>query len=394
MDPQKELPPGATAQDVADNVDAKLSEGEYVIPANVVRFLGLDKIEKMVQQAQEKLAELEDQGRIGGEEILSEDDVELPFAEEELVGFAAGGLVDTPDSNVAANTLPQDNGFSGTRTFKNKDGQVMYIPFFNGKPMFTIPPDYSPTATEAVTSKAPDPNETLPTYQNQSRGTPLVSKGEGKDSGPKMAPSPLAGDPEDWSVQDFINYGKQATGPEKKVFQGLVSLMPGGKLAFKARDKYLSKKTGELFDQMLDTNKDLQGKELTPEMRQDLITTKNKLAGDLSQEAGVQIDPAEKIGNMIDRFTSFVTGKPQSPSSTSMAPRSSMNSSASQMLNNYSNVGDTFRPSNNNSSDNQTGGFSSNVPKTEAERKSTNAQPDRYSSGGLYGKGGLVKRRK
>ena len=67
MDPTlAEVPPGALPSEVADNVDIKASEGEYVIPADVVCYLGLDYIEKMVNKAKEGLAEKHAEGRIGG----------------------------------------------------------------------------------------------------------------------------------------------------------------------------------------------------------------------------------------------------------------------------------------------------------------------------------------
>ena len=77
---EDQLPPGGVPSDVADDVDIKASEGEYLIPANVVRFIGLDKLEKMVSDATEKLSEMEGAGRIGGEE--DDIDIEALFDEE------------------------------------------------------------------------------------------------------------------------------------------------------------------------------------------------------------------------------------------------------------------------------------------------------------------------
>ncbi len=36
-----DVPPGALPQEVRDDVDAKLSEGEYVVPADVLRYYGV-----------------------------------------------------------------------------------------------------------------------------------------------------------------------------------------------------------------------------------------------------------------------------------------------------------------------------------------------------------------
>lgn len=82
VDPRtgNEIPPGSLDQEVSDTVDAKLSEGEYVLPADVVRFIGLGQIESLVQQAKRGLAQMESNGRIGGESV---DDDGIPTGEDE-----------------------------------------------------------------------------------------------------------------------------------------------------------------------------------------------------------------------------------------------------------------------------------------------------------------------
>jgi hypothetical protein len=35
------------AEEVRDDIDAKLSEGEFVVPADVVRYIGLEKLMMM-----------------------------------------------------------------------------------------------------------------------------------------------------------------------------------------------------------------------------------------------------------------------------------------------------------------------------------------------------------
>ena len=69
MDPisGNDVPPGALAKEVRDDQPIMASEGEYIIPANVVRYLGLEKIEAMINKAKEGLKEKAAQGRIGGQ---------------------------------------------------------------------------------------------------------------------------------------------------------------------------------------------------------------------------------------------------------------------------------------------------------------------------------------
>jgi len=56
--------PGATESEVADDIPAMISEGELVVPANVVRYHGLSKYENMRKTALKALDELEDNGQI------------------------------------------------------------------------------------------------------------------------------------------------------------------------------------------------------------------------------------------------------------------------------------------------------------------------------------------
>ena len=46
-----EVPPGSTKKEVRDDIPAQLSEGEFVFPADVVRFIGLEKLMRMRQEA-------------------------------------------------------------------------------------------------------------------------------------------------------------------------------------------------------------------------------------------------------------------------------------------------------------------------------------------------------
>lgn len=62
-----EIPLGSSAENVRDDVDAKLSEGEYVMPADVVKFFGVQHFEKLIQKAKAGMEEMQANGRVGGE---------------------------------------------------------------------------------------------------------------------------------------------------------------------------------------------------------------------------------------------------------------------------------------------------------------------------------------
>ena len=77
-------PPGAKPEGVADDIPAMLSEGEYVLPANVVRYLGLERIMDMHQKVLHEIQQMEDLGMIQNVDENGkpeEDDKEMKFIE-------------------------------------------------------------------------------------------------------------------------------------------------------------------------------------------------------------------------------------------------------------------------------------------------------------------------
>ena len=67
------IPLGSTAEEVRDDIDAKLSQGEYVLPADVVKWHGLEKIMMMQEEAKMGLMAMDAMGLIpdieAGEEV-------------------------------------------------------------------------------------------------------------------------------------------------------------------------------------------------------------------------------------------------------------------------------------------------------------------------------------
>jgi len=92
-----DVPPGSTQEEVRDDIPAQLSEGEFVFPADVVRYFGLEKLMEMRQEAKMGLQRMEDMGQMGNsEEAIMPDN--LPFTlddlemEDDAVGMAQGGM--------------------------------------------------------------------------------------------------------------------------------------------------------------------------------------------------------------------------------------------------------------------------------------------------------------
>tara|TARA_R110000751_G_scaffold123759_2_gene224788 strand:- start:695 stop:2440 length:1746 start_codon:yes stop_codon:yes gene_type:complete len=105
-----EVPPGSLPEEVRDDIDARLSEGEYVVPADVVRFFGVKFFEDLRMEAKTGLAGMDAAGRIGGDPIdvpaeggdVSEQD--LAMLEQALAtsGLKEGGLVNKTLNSIAS----------------------------------------------------------------------------------------------------------------------------------------------------------------------------------------------------------------------------------------------------------------------------------------------------
>ena len=97
-----DIPSGSMAEEVRDDIPAQLSDGEYVVPADVVRYYGVKFFEDLRDQAKIGLAEMEANGRIGGEPVpaggpmnteeLSPEEMQ---AIQEVMGMSNGGSVES-----------------------------------------------------------------------------------------------------------------------------------------------------------------------------------------------------------------------------------------------------------------------------------------------------------
>lgn len=237
-----EIPPGAQPQEVRDDIPADLSEGEYVIPADVVRFLGLDKIEKLVSQSKEKLAEMASNGRIGGKPVEEQDD--LPFSDEELMGdeapvqMAVGGLVTRSGDRIRQRVLaPTTGGLQQAST----------------------------TPAQPV----------LPLWMLDRSSTNPAQRESGADRQKEQVPMGIAGNVEGWAARDFTNAVKQRSDiGTRAVETGISKLMPFGKMALGARHNYLDKNVPRAIDEMLTKGVDTNGEPLTDQQIVDLHRAK------------------------------------------------------------------------------------------------------------------------
>lgn len=155
------VPAGSLAEEVADDVPAMLSEGEFVVPADVVRFVGLERLMKMRDKAKEGLERMEEVGQMGNAEEVDnpdqpfdqnddafESEIDSILAEDGAAMqteqmFAAGGYVSGSDVSKATQNPAVD-----VRYYKHSDGRVMYVTFINDKPMTAIPDGFSQVSAE------------------------------------------------------------------------------------------------------------------------------------------------------------------------------------------------------------------------------------------------------
>lgn len=82
------VPVGAMQEEVRDDIPAQLSEGEFVFPADVVRFIGLERLMMMRQAAKQGLMKMEEMGQMSnGDEGTEEEDMsEFESEIDEIMG--------------------------------------------------------------------------------------------------------------------------------------------------------------------------------------------------------------------------------------------------------------------------------------------------------------------
>ena len=113
-----DVPPGATQEEVRDDIPAQLSEGEFVFPADVVRYIGLEKLMRMRQEAKMGLKMMEDMGQMGNaDEATIPDDI--PFSVIDIQIAEGDDDDDEVEKRAEGGVIEAANGFAGTTTATN-----------------------------------------------------------------------------------------------------------------------------------------------------------------------------------------------------------------------------------------------------------------------------------
>jgi hypothetical protein len=178
------VPVGSLQNEVRDDVDAKLSDGEFVFPADVTRYIGLDKLMQIREAAKEGLQKMDSMGQMGNAEEAAKDGgdedqfsshiddiIATVDGKEEVKKFAGGGGVNTTSYSGAPL-----QGFSMELYEDPKTKVTRYIPFLNGKALLPVPSGYtkkdvSAPAETTTTTTTTTPATNIETKTGGSGGT-------------------------------------------------------------------------------------------------------------------------------------------------------------------------------------------------------------------------------
>jgi len=226
-----DVPVGSTKKEVRDDIPAQLSEGEFVMPADVVRFHGLDKMMELRDEAKAGLKRMEAMGQMGNaDEATLPDDVPFDMndldMDDEPKEMAEGGVVQaangtfmSPNTGIGgfqqsqfANYNPQFTPYMPTQLpttsyimpqqqatplasqqtlpkfedvipspegkydeiieYENEEGLKLSIPFINGKPIYPIPTGYK-KVDKGIVKPEPTPPPT-----SQTKTTKVTGEGD------------------------------------------------------------------------------------------------------------------------------------------------------------------------------------------------------------------------
>ena len=151
-----EVPVGSNKEEVRDDIDAKLSEGEFVFPADVVRYIGLEKLMMMRQEAKQGLKKMEAMGQMGNaDEATVRDD--LPFDETDIIAedddgneveMAVGGM---PSKY---NQFMSGSGIRQVAYINPKTGDEIMVYIVSGTAIPSVPPGYVPKGSQQASTDA------------------------------------------------------------------------------------------------------------------------------------------------------------------------------------------------------------------------------------------------
>ena len=245
-----EVPTGSLQEEVRDDIPAQLSEGEFVVPADVVRFIGLDKLMKMRDSAKKGLASMEAEGQIGGspspqgmpmdmgmEMPLEDDDIAMDALidgmdgegfDEQAMNFAEGGM---PTYEEYTGRKFKDNIMVEYTKYSNEEGDIITIKTINGKPLQQVPEGYTlyiPPPKDEFVDPIEEEFVDMPTTNNQD-ARDFAQNGGREEQAAEIASSDSLGRDRYDRLQKISKFGNtqvgidalwdEMTGQEKSLYQ-------------------------------------------------------------------------------------------------------------------------------------------------------------------------------
>jgi len=243
-----EVPIGGTRKGVRDDVPAMISEGEFIFPEDVTRYIGLDKLMQLRQEAKMGLKRMEAMGQMGNsDEATIPDDMPFSMADLIIVGGDTGKELEMNEGGVAPEFSSvrrlspvierpekQDLSFKTimgdayyqVKMFKNAEGVTTFIGFVGDNPVYPIPEGftlYDPTAEGATdteeTKTVEEVNEVLSNVEPRDPKSPF------KDNRSEFTQK---GSWSNSSLNDYINEAKKFTNGSSSIATAVASL--GGPL--------------------------------------------------------------------------------------------------------------------------------------------------------------------
>lgn len=193
------VPPGSLASEVRDDIPAQLSEGEYVVPADVVRFFGVRFFEDLRMKAKQGLAQMDADGRIGGAPVDSSGvplEEDLTPEEEQMLMEALGTSTGMAEGGVVEGNAPFDRtqfqlgtgmNIRSVKYFNPETKETRFFQFAGDTPLGLIPEGFVPwTADIEQQAKeeevAPTPSTNTQTGTRKPANT-VVTAGSTSQSG-------------------------------------------------------------------------------------------------------------------------------------------------------------------------------------------------------------------
>jgi len=221
-----DVPSGSTRKEVRDDIPAMISEGEFIFPADVVRYIGLDKLMRIRQDAKMGLKEMEAMGQMGNSDEATMPD-DLPFGMADLIiveepeekahggmvdEYNTGGIVWPTHPTIPVETVTYHNPETGEKIeVRTQQGvPIDAVPegfvLFDSTPVTPTTPVTQPTAFTAPQRAVSNDNDSTPTPVNK-----FVEAG-GWNSAP---------------LETYISEAEKITGLTGSIMSGVVAVIGG-----------------------------------------------------------------------------------------------------------------------------------------------------------------------